>query len=72
MKMEIFPNPTTLGEFYIKINTNDLKHLEIFNTLGEIVYTGYFRSKTRIEASNWIPGIYFIKCDQMSGSLILN
>ena len=72
LKMEIYPNPTSFGEFNIKIKSNGLKHLEIFNALGEQVYKGEFLSEIRIETSSWIPGIYFIKCDQMSGSILLN
>ena len=60
----IFPNPST-GKLTILQNSN-LKNIEIFNILGNVIYYSTFnkyQTSKEIDLSDLPKGIYFIKAD---------
>ena len=60
-KLNIYPNPVS-DQLTIEIKGNIEKvNLEIFNSLGQNVYTGYLFEKATIETSNFTSGVYVIK-----------
>lgn len=65
--ISIFPNPTT-GSFTISIDDNGTEkiQLNIFNVLGEKVYTSIFLTKSgkyskEIKLDNILDGVYFVQ-----------
>ena len=59
--LAIYPNPTA-GVFSIVCNGQDLSHIEIYNSLGTLVYKRTFITETNtIDLANHPNGIYFIK-----------
>lgn len=59
--ISIFPNPTS-GIFYIASSIFTVSTLEIYNVLGEKLYSAKINSeKTEIDVSNQPKGIYFCK-----------
>ncbi|MGC9331204.1 MAG: T9SS type A sorting domain-containing protein [Bacteroidales bacterium] len=58
----IYPNPNR-GKFTIA-QTNDIKSIEIYNAMGEIVYKSWAsNAKLQIDISAQPKGIYFVKVD---------
>jgi len=57
----IYPNPTS-GEINIVQNSTDAEYIEIFNTLGELIYQNNSVTKGTIliDLSHFEKGIYFI------------
>jgi len=58
--LSFYPNPFT-DDFVISSNEISEFSFEIFNSIGEIVYTGSFLQSTQINSSTWSNGIYFIR-----------
>lgn len=56
----IFPNPAT-DFFNIISSGNQVYSINIFNTLGELVYSKNETVENQIQAVNWINGLYFIQ-----------
>ena len=61
--ISVFPNPSN-GKFTITTNSSSINGIEIFNILGEKVYTikdSKHETPNLIDISNFQKGIYFIK-----------
>ena len=57
----ISPNPVN-GQFVIDRSTNSINEIEIFNSLGEKVYSSSVNCTSCIvHCSSFLPGIYFVK-----------
>ena len=57
----IYPNPSE-GYFYIE-NTDNYPEgqiVEVYTTMGKIVYQEHIKNKTMINTTNWTPGIYIV------------
>jgi hypothetical protein len=68
----LFPNPTT-NTFTIKyISPHTISSLEIFNPLGEIVYTEKMIGKSEYKVdANFAKGIYFVRVNDVVRKLIV-
>jgi hypothetical protein len=59
--IDIYPNPVS-NELTIEIKGNNTNaRLEIFNSIGLLVYFENVSINTNVHTSNFAPGIYFIK-----------
>ncbi|MCX6274764.1 MAG: T9SS type A sorting domain-containing protein [Bacteroidetes bacterium] len=65
------PNPTT-GQFVISstefADKNSL--IEIFNTLGEKIYSVAYRDGSTVNCEHFRPGIYFVRLGDSEKQLI--
>jgi hypothetical protein len=59
-KVNIYPNPAK-DNITIKSNSNIKQNLEIYNMVGQSVYTSYIYHDLIIDISNFPKGVYFIK-----------
>ena len=72
--LTISPNPST-AIFNITFNdiTDELKHISVFNTIGqEVTNVAIARDQQKyysIDLSGMVKGIYFVKCNFASGSV---
>jgi PKD repeat protein len=58
---DVFPNPST-GLFNVKSPSAIEKEIEVYNVLGETVFTyTYTGNTTTIDLSNFEKGVYFIR-----------
>jgi len=63
LSFEVYPNPIT-NELIIKSNgTHDKIVLEIFNSIGQVIYKGNVFEKTVVNTTNFAKGIYLLKLD---------
>ncbi len=59
--IKVYPNPVS-DEFTIEMEgQNDRYAFEVVNASGMVVYDGSFTQKTKVQTSNFAPGIYLIK-----------
>jgi hypothetical protein len=64
-----YPNPV-VDQLIIECQPNDYSVLEIFNSIGELVYTGRpSASMMQIDFSKWTSGIYHIKMMKSNGTI---
>jgi hypothetical protein len=64
-----YPNPV-VDQLIIECQPNDYSVLEIFNSIGELVYTGRpTASMIQIDFSKWTSGIYHIKMMKPNGTI---
>lgn len=62
-----YPNPSS-GRFKISTTLNEVFFLQIFNTLGDIVYSSHFSNKViELDFSNKASAIYFYKITYNNG-----
>jgi hypothetical protein len=60
-KIILYPNPVTDAFTIESEEISKRIEYEVFNSLGQIVSTGSFISKTNIETDFLQPGIYMVK-----------
>lgn len=68
---KIFPNPSK-GIFTVQLpNDIETRNLEIFNTVGKMVYQQRLNSsREEIRANNLPPGVYLVKVSSTTGSVV--
>ncbi len=59
--IEVYPNPTT-GNLYVKYKNNESCNIRLFNSLGKLVYSNYFRNEKtlNLNMSDLSKGIYYL------------
>ncbi len=65
--IEIYPNPTD-GIFTVRNNCSSKIHIEVYNSLGELIYAKYANGfENQINMSGKVPGMYLVKakCNDM-------
>lgn len=68
--LSIFPNPTT-GKIQIQTSGPVIQHVEIYNVLGENIYTETYLKQqplNEIDLSNFQKGVYFVKVNFQNGN----
>ncbi len=55
----LYPNPTS-GELFIDQQKSDRFNITVYNSLGALVYQENDSSKSRLDLTNYPPGLYFI------------
>ena len=59
----IYPNPST-GKFYIESSKSTIKHISVYNLLGEMVFESKVNHKTKeVDIQNRSKGIYILRLD---------
>ncbi len=58
--VDVYPNPAK-DYFIIRSITNNEKPIEVFNTLGELIFKGNFNTQLIVNTSQWQPGVYLIR-----------
>lgn len=71
--MTVYPNPSD-GQFTVNANEN-IKHIEVFNTLGEVVVMEEYTSadqqtSKRIDLSDMPGGIYMVQVQLSNGTVL--
>src|SRR3989339_430011 len=60
--ISVFPNPA--NDFInLKTSNNTIKNVEVFNSLGKIIYSGNYTGRLTIDTRNWDAGMYFVKTE---------
>lgn len=60
-EIRIYPNPVTdFVHFDLKDKSKEYT-FEAYNTLGQKIQTGTINGQSKINVSNWTPGVYFLK-----------
>jgi hypothetical protein len=59
-QISIFPNPAN-GEINVSVINSDNYQLNLFNVLGEKVYSGRFTANTKISTGQFSKGIYIVE-----------
>lgn len=67
--VDIYPNPT---QQYLYVNTNNENKIEIFNNIGQLVYSKNTSGSEIVDLSNFVNGVYFIKIENSIKTIILN
>jgi len=57
----IYPNPTSTDLTIELVGNTSNSKVEIFNTMGQIVFSGNIIDKTLVHTSDFAPGVYLIK-----------
>lgn len=69
----VFPNPTTGKLHVISSLISEDFEMNIYNSIGEKVGSGYFKSgKGEVDTDSYLPGNYFIQVGNGSKSITLN
>ena len=59
--IKFYPNPVS-NELIIEISGNkELTNFEIYNSIGQVVYTGNLLEKTTVKTDSFAAGVYIIK-----------
>jgi len=69
--LKIYPNP---GNDYVTVRNSSSEKviLEVFNTLGELIYSSEIRNEQLIQTQNWVPGVYFVRCGMSTKKIIIS
>jgi hypothetical protein len=62
--LNLYPNPVSNVLFIETKGDAKETNVEIVNSLGQVVYKGYFVEKTAIRTSGYAPGVYLIKLER--------
>lgn len=66
----IYPNPATT-EITVNNNTNERTLVEMFNLVGQKVYSEQFVNTTKINVSNMKPGVYMLKVNNHTTKVVV-
>lgn len=69
--LSVYPNPAN-AIFNVRTELNTPQTLEIFNAIGQIVYTSKFVSKIALDCNHWPGGLYFVKCNNSTKKIIIS
>lgn len=58
--ISVYPNPTS-GIFTLDVNGNDHLNLEIYNSIGELIFKEIIHSNKTIDLSNNADGVFFVR-----------
>lgn len=61
--ISVYPNPAT-NNFTVKLNGDETAHIQLFNLVGQQVYSETAANTTTINVSNMKSGIYMLKVSQ--------
>lgn len=58
VSVKVFPNPSVSGKFNIETNYNNFTKVEVYNTLGNLVFKSNYKSQ--IDLSQLSKGMYYL------------
>lgn len=65
----LYPNPTN-GMFTVESTSNEPQVVNVYNTIGELIYWDITTGTIKIETDEWTPGIYFVEHNGTTQKLI--
>ncbi|MBI5916555.1 MAG: CotH kinase family protein [Bacteroidetes bacterium] len=68
--LEIFPNPAS-GNVTVQVATALPVKLQVFNSLGQRVTETEFQDMLKMDVTDWLPGIYWLKAGGVSRKLVI-
>jgi hypothetical protein len=69
--VSVFPNPAN-AYLHGQSTLNREQKLEVFNVLGQVIFSGNFLNQFEISTSNWEPGLYFVHIDNSVVKIVVN
>lgn len=66
---KMYPNPVTNGQLHITTNDFSDKKIEIYSTLGNLVFSKTIQSNEAIDISNINTGLYMVRLEQEGKSI---
>ncbi len=66
----VYPNPAT-SEITINANTNERSTVEMYNIVGQKVYSEQFVNSTKINVSNMKAGVYMLKVNNHTTKVVV-
>ena len=69
--VSVFPNPAN-AYLHGQSTLNRQQKLEVFNVLGQVIFSTTFLNQFEISTSNWEPGLYFVHIDNSVVKIIVN
>lgn len=70
--LKLYPNPANTEGVTVEIDYDKSVRLQVFNTLGQLVFDTKMLQKGFIETQNWQQGLYIVKVGNVSKKLIVN
>jgi hypothetical protein len=72
-ELQVYPNPISGQEIFVKGNTKNIKKAEIYNLQGKTLETidGPFKNGNSIKIKNLEQGVYILKLDQSALKFIV-
>lgn len=67
LDVTVYPNPVNDAKF-IKIDNTSISEVEIYNSIGKLVYKNLITQKGIIDMENIIPGVYFLYINNSHGN----
>ena len=69
--VQIFPNPAHTEGVMLKVNSEKKLNFQIYNTLGQTIYSGSVLNEQTIDTQHWERGLYIVKIGNRSKKLIV-
>ncbi|WP_315057560.1 endonuclease [Chryseobacterium indoltheticum] len=72
-ELQIYPNPITNQEIFVKGNTQNIKKAEIYNLQGKVMQTinNPFKNGKLIKIKSLLQGVYILKLDESSLKFVI-
>jgi len=72
-ELQIYPNPITNQEIFVKGNTQNIIKAEIYNLQGKVMQTinNPFKNGKSIKIKNLLQGVYILKLDESSLKFVI-
>jgi len=72
-ELQIYPNPITNQEIFVKGNTQNIKKAEIYNLQGKVMHTinNPFKNGKSIKIKSLLQGVYILKLDESSLKFVI-
>ncbi|MBK8562502.1 MAG: lamin tail domain-containing protein [Saprospiraceae bacterium] len=61
--LTIFPNPASGSEVFLRSNKQGKQFVEVFNQVGQKVYSAIFSKNATMEVGQWPVGLYLVKTE---------
>ena len=68
---QLFPNPANTEGITVRLNSNKIMSITVYNTLGQAVFQDRISREIPIETNNWQKGIYILRVGNISKKLII-
>ncbi|MBD3906787.1 endonuclease [Chryseobacterium sp. Ch-15] len=72
-ELQIYPNPITNQEIFVKGDTQNIKKAEIYNLQGKVMETinNPFKNGRSIKIKSFLQGVYILKLDESSLKFVI-
>jgi CotH kinase protein/Lamin Tail Domain/Secretion system C-terminal sorting domain len=70
--VKIFPNPANTEGVTVQLNSIKNLDLQVFNTLGQLIFKNKITNELRINTQTWQSGIYIFKIGNINKKMVIN